>query len=136
MKAPSKNSGTHHVFLSYAAADKSAAEKLRRLLSARDDVSVSTVEDLTTGTGWKTRLRNALEQCDVFSLLLTPNTLSSNSVLQELGAAWALNKRIVPVLSGGQAPGNLPVTVSNLQYRSLEALQSPADLNDWVPAAA
>lgn len=50
----------HHVFLSYSHRDAAHAEKVRRLLGARADVSLASSDDLAAGESWLRGLRGAL----------------------------------------------------------------------------
>ena len=85
------------IFLSYDAADKMYARKLRKLLSQRPDLRIFTTDTLSAGEDWQSKLRDELSQSDIFVVLLSTSSIDSAWMLQELGAAWALNKPIVPI---------------------------------------
>ena len=38
-------------------------------------------------------------KCDIFLVLLSPDSVNSEWILPEIGAAWALNKLIVPIVT-------------------------------------
>jgi len=46
-------------------------------------------------------------------------------VLHELGAAWALNKPIIPIVITPQAFSKIPVTLGELQSVEIEDLENP-----------
>lgn len=84
------------VFLSHAAADREMAHELRQRLIA-SGARLFSIDMLSAGGPWQTRLREELVASDVFVVVLSPNALKSDFVLQEIGAAWALDKRVVVV---------------------------------------
>jgi uncharacterized SAM-dependent methyltransferase len=63
---------------------------------------------LAPGEDIEGRLRADLAECDVVVALLTPRTPQSRWVQFELGAAWALGKRIIPLWADGLADGEFP----------------------------
>lgn len=113
------------VFLSYAASDRERARWLRRLLDLRTDVRVFTEDALSAGEEWEPKLRTALAESDVFLVLLSDEALQSKWVLQELGAAWALGKRIVFVAERSEDPVRLPVAVASREVVRLSDLEKP-----------
>ena len=97
------------VFLSHAASDRGAARKLQMEM-ARSGARVFTADVLSAGEAWQDRLREELAESDVFVVLLTPEALNSAFVLQEIGAAWALGKRVVVLSTDPRVP--LPLDIS------------------------
>jgi len=98
-----------HVFLSYAAADREYARKLFNLLSQRSNLHIFTLEGLSAGEAWESKLKDELSQCDIFIVLLSSNSVNSKWVLSELGAAWALNKLIIPVVTNTEVLSKIPM---------------------------
>lgn len=111
MTQKGKRKQTFHVFLSYAAADSPYARKLENLLSRRPDVTVFTTETLSAGEDWESRLREELSKCDVFLVLLSPNSVDSKWVLHELGAAWAIGKRIISIATDPRISSKIPLSL-------------------------
>src|SRR5437660_2798829 len=95
------------VFLSYAAADRTYARHLQEILSPFANFRVFTTDALSAGEDWTPKLREEIARSDVFVVLLSPASVRSDWVLQELGAAWGLNKPIVPVLTQPEVMGKL-----------------------------
>ena len=93
-----KGKSASRIFLSYVRADRTYALKLRSLLSQRPNLSIFTTETLSAGEDWESKLKDELSQSDIFIVLLSSNSVDSKWVLHELGAAWALNKPIIPVI--------------------------------------
>ena len=50
------------------------------------------------GDSWWSRIVSVLGACDVFIIVLSPNSMSSKWVIRELDIAIVEGKRIVPVL--------------------------------------
>ena len=96
------------VFVSYAQQDSALAEEVFRRLRPLS-VEVWSDDQLTAGENWRDVLRSRLRDSNYFVFLLTPRALESSWVLQELGAAWVLGKRIVPVATDRRLVERLPV---------------------------
>jgi hypothetical protein len=91
-------------------------------------VRVWSDDQLKAGEDWANVLRTRLHDSEYFLLLLTPKTLGSSWVYQELGAAWALGKRIVAVASDEHLVDKLPVDVAGLQTISLSEIDKLDDI--------
>src|SRR5215467_14258331 len=102
------------VFVSYAQQDRALAEELFRALRPLS-VRVWSDDQLSAGENWSDVLRSRLRDSQYFVLLLTPKTLESSWVLQELGAAWALGKRIIPVVTDRRLLARLPIDLAEAQ---------------------
>lgn len=117
------------IFLSYATADRVYAHKLQSLLSQRPNVRIFTTETLSAGEDWQSRLKDELSQCDVFLVLLSPNSVDSKWVLHELGAAWAIDKPIVPIVTHPEVFSKIPVMLSQTQFVEIKDLEKPEVIN-------
>ncbi|MCK4732005.1 MAG: toll/interleukin-1 receptor domain-containing protein [Methanophagales archaeon] len=115
--------GTLHVFLSYAVADKEYAHKLHKLLSQQPNLHIFTTEALSAGEDWTSKLKDELSKCDVFVVLLSPNAIESSWVLSELGAAWALDKLIIPVVTELKVSSKIPVQLKGTHFVEIEHLE-------------
>jgi hypothetical protein len=91
------NDQTFDVFVSYAHSD---GEFVATLLSRLEDENIHAFADrsIKPGDDWLLRLEAALKESQVILFLITPNSLRSNWVNAEAGAAWILKKRVIPVL--------------------------------------
>jgi hypothetical protein len=117
------------IFLSYAEADRESARKLQRLLARRLNLRVFTTDMLSAGENWRTKLRRELTQCNIFMVVLSPDAMDSNWVLQELGGAWALEKPIVPVVSQPEILSRVPVPVDEESLIEIKDLDKPDVIN-------
>ena len=125
MTKKGKRKQPFHVFLSYAAADRPYARKLEDLLSRRANVDVFTTATLSAGQDWQPRLRKELSKCDVFLVVLSPNSVHSNWVLHQLGAAWAIGKRIIPIVTHPGISSKIPLALSETELIEIEDLEKP-----------
>ena len=123
---------SYNVFLSYASQDANHAEKLRRLLRARRDVRLHSTDEVSAGVNWRDELRTTLVNSDLFVLVVSPNSLHSSWLLQELGAAWTLDKPILAVVAGTTQPVSLPVELAEHQFASLRDFRKPEDFDRWL----
>ncbi len=123
--------GPYNVFLSYARKDAAHADKLRRLLGARRDVRLLSADDLSAGSDWQTKLRDALINSNLFVMVVSPDALASPWLLQELGAAWALEKPILVVVAGTTLPMKLPVELEQKQFARIRDFRKPEDFDQW-----
>ena len=112
------------IFLSYATADKEYAHRLRSLLSKRPNLRVFTTETLSAGEDWESKLKDELSQSDVFIVVLSSNSVDSKWVLLELGAAWALDKPIISVVTHPEVFSKIPVDLREVQSVEVEYLES------------
>jgi len=117
-----------HVFLSYALKDRLLGQRLYAILSRYRYVKVFSTESLSAGEDWRSILREELSKCDVFVFLWSPNSIDSKWVLQELGAAWALYKTIVPVVTDPNL-SKFPVELRDVNILSLDDMENRETVN-------
>ena len=129
-----KGEPTLRVFLSYEQSDRPYADRLRHLLSQAQGIGhrIFTTDSLSAGEDWSNKLREEIAGSDVFLVLLSPSSARSKWVLQELGAAWALNKPIIPVLTHPELSVKPPVELSDARIVSLESLESPETVRELL----
>lgn len=106
------------VFLTYAKTDGEYARRLRNLLSRHLNLHIFTPDMLSAGEDWLSKIKNEVSQCDVFIVLLSPDSINSEWVLSEVGAAWALNKLIIPVVTQPELFSEIPIYLR--EYHLLE----------------
>jgi hypothetical protein len=98
-----QSGAAYNIFISYSTLDIEIAKKIESYLSQIRNVSVFLSDSsLIVGT-----LSNALVEkiklCDLFIVLYSKNSLSSNYVQQEIGVAKGNNKPIIPILLDAEA---------------------------------
>ena len=129
MTQKEKGKPTLRVFFSYAMEDRAYGLKVRRLLSQRLNLRVFTADTLSAGEDWESKLRNELTQCDIFVVLLSPNAIASSWVLHELGAAWALEKPIISVVTHPEMSDQIPAVLTEAEFVDIKDIEHPEVIN-------
>ena len=122
------------VFISHSSVDQVFARKMRNLLFHRANAQVFTADDLSAGEKWETKLRNELSSADVVVALLSPNSVESSWVLHEIGAAWALQKPIIPVVTRRDVLNKIPVSLEGAKVIELADVESPENAEKFLGA--
>ena len=89
---------TIDVFLSYSSDDRQHADELYEAITAAGGKAFLAARDLRPGDDFAEEIRKALWKSRELWLLVSPNSLTNDWVISEWGAAWALGKKIVPIL--------------------------------------
>ncbi|HEX2997818.1 MAG TPA: toll/interleukin-1 receptor domain-containing protein [Anaerolineales bacterium] len=100
-------------FISYSRADKEFALGLARELRSSGFLIWLDQLDIPTGSRWDDEVEKALDQCEIFMVIMTPRSIVSNNVKDEIGYAIDSNKRIMPVLLENAV---LPFRLRRFQY--------------------
>ena len=100
-------------FVSYSRKDKEfALEFARELKSAGYSVWLDQL-DIPTGARWDDEVETALRECEIFLIILTAASASSENVKDEIGYAIDHGKRIMPVLL---EECDIPLRLRRFQY--------------------
>jgi TIR domain len=86
------------VFLSYSERDKEEALIIHGKVTAAGGRLFMAPKEISPGEDFAAAIRNALVHSRELWLLVTPHSIKSEWVISEWGAAWALEKKIVPIL--------------------------------------
>ena len=91
------------IFLSYASPDRALVEPIRYALAEQGHDIFFDREDLPPGAEFDSRIRAAIERCDLFVCFITPNTVDAGSyTLSELTIAQRVwqspSGRVLPVM--------------------------------------
>lgn len=124
-----KSNAPTRVFMSYAGEDAHYARKLGDALERIPGVRISSDKDMSPGENFAAKIKDAISACDVFFVIITSSSIRSNFVLQELGAAWALDKIIIPVVGHMSLLETLPISLMDKQAVLLADLDKPEVLN-------
>jgi hypothetical protein len=117
------------VFISHIHEEKDVALALDRLIEAQlggapgSKVEVFLSSDRFrwhAGEDWLKRIKAELSQADVVVVLLSPQSLARPWVNLEAGAAWVLDRTIIPALHSGLSLGELPRPYSDFDVAELE----------------
>jgi formylglycine-generating enzyme required for sulfatase activity len=91
------------IFLSYASEDRTRIEPIRYALAEQGHDVFYDREDLKPGEAFDSKIRAAIERCDLFICFLTPHTIDAGSyTLSELAVAERMwpraDGRVLPVI--------------------------------------
>jgi hypothetical protein len=131
------------IFISHSHADRQIAKKLVEYLLAAlriedNDIRCTSVPgyQLPPGTNIEEHLRKDISDDIALVGLLTEHGLRSQWVLFELGAAWVMRKRVIPILGSGLKGEDLPGPLKSLTFISIEDEQVAYSLNDMIDTLA
>jgi TIR domain len=93
---------TLSIFVSHSSKDDDFGQKLvhdlRKAFPNEEAIWYDSEGGLYGGDPWWSRIVSSLEACDVFVIVLSPNSVKSKWVMRELDIAMVEGKRIVPIL--------------------------------------
>jgi hypothetical protein len=101
------------IFISYSRTNRGFALELAKELKASGFRIWFDQLDIPTGARWDDEIEKALVECEIFMVILTPQSISSNNVKDEVGYAIDSNKRILPILLEN---ANVPFRLRRFQY--------------------
>ena len=100
-------------FISYSRTNKDFAVKLTRGLRSAGYPVWFDQFDIPTGSRWDDEVEKALRESSIFMIILTPASISSENVKDEIGYAIDHGKRILPVLLESC---DVPLRLRRFQY--------------------
>lgn len=118
-------------FLSYSRVNKDFAVRLARELKSEGLPVWLDQLDIPPGSRWDFEVEKALTECDIFMVIITKASSTSENVLDEIGYAIDNGKRMLPVLL---EKTNVPLRLRRFQYVDFtdksfdEGVQSAKDL--------
>ena len=108
------------IFISYVSVDSQAVDDIKSDLNAVGYTVWADRDVIAGGEMWRARVVEAIENSDVFLLVLSPNSVTSKQVLQELNIADGEGKPILPVvIAAVEIPKEMKLQLSGLQKVSL-----------------
>jgi len=118
----------YNIFVSYSQTDLQWAEYLKQHL-AFSDVNIYVAEhDLPAGNSLSMDIANQIKASDLFVLLWTQSSKSSNYVNQELFVAKTEGKKILPIVL--QPEIQLPQLLGDIKY--LDIAKDPENQLAWL----
>lgn len=100
-------------FISYSRTNKEFAAKLVKGLRAGGYSVWFDLLDIPTGSRWDDEVEKALHECSIFVIILTPASIASENVKDEIGYAIDHGKRILPILL---EKCDVPLRLRRFQY--------------------
>ncbi|MGA7192851.1 MAG: toll/interleukin-1 receptor domain-containing protein [Anaerolineales bacterium] len=100
-------------FISYSHVNRDFAIKLAKALRAAEYAVWFDQLDIPAGARWDDEVENALRDCSIFMVILTPASIASENVKDEIGYAIDHGKRILPVLL---EDCDVPLRLRRFQY--------------------
>jgi len=107
------NEKQRRAFISYSRINKEFATKLVKGLRAGGYSVWFDLLDIPTGSRWDDEVEKALRECSIFMIILTPASIASENVKDEIGYAIDHGKRILPVLL---EECDVPLRLRRFQY--------------------
>jgi TIR domain len=104
------------VFISYSRKDKEFAQLLHDQLEAANFQPMLDQTDIAPGEAWQERLSKLILQADAFVFCVSPNSAASKICHWEVDESQRLAKRLVPVVVDPVDTGDLPESVSKLNF--------------------
>lgn len=92
------NEKQRKTFLSYSRASKDFAVKLAKELKTEGFSVWLDQLDIPAGARWDVEVEKALEESEIFMIIMTPGSISSENVRDEIGYAIDNGKHFLPVL--------------------------------------
>jgi len=124
------------IFISHAHDDERIADSLvdvvREVFEVKNENIRATSlpeHNLPIGVDTPEQLRQEIDKSEAIVGIITPSSIRSEYVLFELGAAWALEKPIYPLLASGTSRENLP---GPLKERNYVDLTDPANCYQMI----
>lgn len=103
----------NHIFISYSRADAEFAQKVAEDLRAHGVNIWLDKIDIPVGSRWDRAVEEALETCGRLLLVMSPTSVGSENVMDEISEAFQNNKQIIPIL---HQPCEVPMRIRRLQY--------------------
>lgn len=112
--APLKGPSLHQkIFISYSRADSEFAKRLDHDLDNAGFNSFLDQNDIPPGVPWDDAIQKALVASTTVVVVLSPESVASGNVLDEIGYALRADKRVIPVRL---KPCETPLRINRIQY--------------------
>jgi hypothetical protein len=111
-----------HVFISHSSRDRWIALQVDRAIHEAGGQTFLDEKDLQAGDRIRERVKAGLKACDEFVVILSSASQLSDWVKGEIGAAWALDKRIV-ILLDKLSPRDVPDIVADYKAYDLNDVE-------------
>ncbi len=128
----------YNIFISYSTKDSEMARQFQNSFNNIQGVSVFLSDTCLILGQVSADILQKIQTCDIFIVLYSKNSLASNYVQQEIGAAKSQSKLIIPVLLDGEAkPDAMLAGVNYLAlYDSSKWSEQFQRLNSFIAKAS
>ena len=127
MGPASRLEGEIDLFISYSTKDTDIASELAGMLQKHGLSYFMDSRSLSSGDEWTESIRHSLIQSKEVLMLLTPNSIKSQWVMIEAGAAWVQGKRIVPCIQFVDKK-DLPGPIGRYQVKKIATYKDKEEL--------
>jgi hypothetical protein len=86
------------IFICYSRQDSAFAEKLVGDLRSRNVDLFFDQQDIMPGDAWDTTVENALDSSPWLLVILSPDSVASENVMDEVGQALSSKKKVIPIM--------------------------------------
>lgn len=115
------------IFWSYAQPDMDFVRHLAAVMAKEGVDSFLPERDVPPGENWQQRFLDELRGSAIVIPVLSPEALRSNLFLMELGAAWALNKPMIPITRDNEVDtATMPASIDRLHVLRADHLSDDA----------
>lgn len=114
-----------HVFISYAADDRSVAARVAKELAKGKRKGWLDIKDIRLGQPWREEIDDALRSAEVVIVILTPESCRSQYLTYEWSFALGAGVRILPLLVTGMSLALLHKRLQSLQCLDLSQTAKP-----------
>jgi len=117
----SRSAKQYLIFISHSTKDRWVAKQMSNLIEEKGrEWGIKTFldeKDIDGGDSIPESIRENIQKCDEFLLLLSRYSVNRPWVLIELGAAWGLEKRVVTIIDK-VTPDEMPEVIS--PYKAID----------------
>ena len=108
-----KDNQDMRIYIIHGPAETEDARHLRNEISQELHIQATLTEDIQAKPRVLTGIRRELQTADVIIAVLTPLSVKARGVLEQLGGAWVLKKRIIPVVTTREALNGSPESIAD-----------------------
>jgi len=112
----------YDIFISYASPDSALANELSDEIAKHGLTTFMSEKDIPVSSPWKQTIWDALRSSSRVLILLTPNSIERPWVLLEIGAAWGLDKVLIPAMAFVD-PDEFVEPLKDIQARRIETTE-------------
>ena len=129
-----ESSFLYDIFLSYSDRDREEATEAYADVLRAGGRAFLAPKEISAGDDFADKILRALERSAELWLIASPSSLNSEWVILECGAAWALRKKIIPILLRC-APNALPERLRRFQCTDYHKIQELIGARFGLPPA-